>query len=152
MSEYIIPLLISMLPVTELRLAIPVAIFQYKLSLPAAFFISIIGNALAVLGVLILLPVVEAIASRHLPLFKNLLDKLFAYTRVRHQKRFEVLKDLSLIIIVAIPLPLTGGWTGALAAYVFGIPTKKAFGLILLGLLIAGVIVTLVSAGVLLRP
>ena len=58
------------------------------------------------------------------------------------------MKEFALVVLVAIPLPLTGAWTASLAAYIFGIPYKKAIPLIFLGLVIAGVIVTLVTVGV----
>jgi len=55
--------------------------------------------------------------------------------------------DLALVIFVAIPLPLTGGWTGAVAAFLFGIPYFKSLGLIFLGIFLAGIIITLTSTG-----
>ena len=51
----------------------------------------------------------------------------------------------ALIVFVAIPLPMTGAWTGALIAFLFGIPFKKAFPLITLGIMIAGIIVLVIS-------
>ena len=55
---------------------------------------------------------------------------------------------LALIIFVAIPLPFTGAWTGSLVAFVFDLPFKKSIALIFIGVLIAGVLVTLASLGV----
>jgi uncharacterized membrane protein len=52
------------------------------------------------------------------------------------------------MIFVAIPLPLTGAWTGALCAFVFGIPMKKAFWAISAGVVLAGVIVSLATLGI----
>ena len=52
-----------------------------------------------------------------------------------------------MVVLVAIPLPMTGAWTGSLAAWVFHIPPRSAIPLISLGVLIAGVIVTLLVEG-----
>ena len=56
---------------------------------------------------------------------------------------------MALVTFVAIPLPMTGVWSGAIAAFVFGIPYKKGVLMISLGAMIAGIIVTLVSLGLL---
>ena len=81
---------------------------------------------------------------------RRLLDRLYARTRRRHTNWFLRLQDLALVALVAIPLPLTGGWTGALAAYVFGVPFRRAIWLITLGVAIAGALVLLlVEAGLL---
>ena len=74
--------------------------------------------------------------------FDKFFTFLFERTRRKHSKKFEKWGALALITFVAIPLPITGGWSGALAAFVFGIPFKKALPLIFSGVIIAGVIVT----------
>ncbi|MES0341863.1 MAG: small multi-drug export protein, partial [Candidatus Humimicrobiaceae bacterium] len=65
--------------------------------------------------------------------------------RKRHSAKFEKYQGFALISFVGIPLPITGGWTGALIAYVFGIPPKKALWQITIGVLIAGIIVTVIT-------
>lgn len=57
------------------------------------------------------------------------------------------MEEIALITFVAIPLPMTGGWSGALAAFVFGIKPKKAIPLIFVGIAIAGIIVGFLSKG-----
>ncbi|PIY78741.1 MAG: ligand-binding protein SH3, partial [Parcubacteria group bacterium CG_4_10_14_0_8_um_filter_35_7] len=74
---------------------------------------------------------------------------LFKRTRSRHSRKFKKWKSLALIVLVAIPLPMTGAWTGSIAAFIFGISYFKALGLIFLGVVIAGLIVTLASMGTL---
>lgn len=66
-------------------------------------------------------------------------------TRRKYSKIFIRLGALALIIFVAAPLPLTGAWSGALAANIFAVPPKKALLLILAGVMIAGLIVLLIS-------
>jgi uncharacterized membrane protein len=69
---------------------------------------------------------------------------LFSRTRRKHSRSFERWRDLALCFFVAIPLPGTGAWSGALAAFVFGVPFRRAMVAITCGVLIAGVVVTLV--------
>src|SRR3989338_5280599 len=73
--------------------------------------------------------------------------KLFEYTRKKHHKKVEKYASWGLLIFVAIPLPFTGAWSGALTAFVFGIEKKKALAIISLGVLIAGIIVTFLVIG-----
>ena len=140
--------IISMLPVSELRGAIPVAIGVYNLNPIEVYFIAIIGN---IVPVVFILKYLESI-SRYLMSGSKFFNKFFTYlferTRKKHNGKFEKWGALALITFVAIPLPVTGGWSGALAAFVFGVPFWKALTLISLGIMIAGVIVTGLSLGV----
>lgn len=148
MSQEIIILLTSMLPVTELRGTIPFALTVYNMPIWSAFLFSVLGNlipAIFIIWVLDLL--INKFLIHKIYIFNRFFSWLFERTRKRHSKKFERWRDLALIILVAIPLPFTGVWTGALAAFVFGIPIKRAFPLIALGVLIAGVIVTTVTLG-----
>jgi len=147
LSPEIATLLIAMLPIGELRASIPIALNVYHLSIFSSFIWSVIGNCLAVALVLWLLEPLSSFLSKHFKMFNRFFSWLFSRTRKKHSKRFERWGELALISFVAIPLPFTGGWTGALASFVFGIPFKKAFTLITLGILIAGIIVTFVTLG-----
>ncbi len=142
---HLIIFLLSMSPLSELRGAIPLALLYYKLSLAEAVFISIFGNILAALLVLCILNYFVEDIVNHINFLKKITDWVFEKTRKRHKVKFAKWQDLALIIIVAIPLPFTGAWTGALASYVFGVPLKRSFPLITLGVLIAGIIVTLLT-------
>ena len=142
-------LLIAMSPFVELRGAIPVAIGYYHFSAFSAFWISVIGNILPVFFILGLLEAVYRFLTQHFYFFNRFFAWLFEKTRRNHQAKFARWKELALIILVAIPLPLSGAWTGSLCAFVFGIPWKKSLPLIFLGVLIAGMIVTLATLGIL---
>jgi len=142
---HLIVFLLSMSPLSELRGAIPLALLYYKFSLPEAVFISIFGNILVAFLLLITLNYfIEDIINR-VAFLRKIVDWVFEKTRKRHKAKFTKWQDLALIIIVAIPLPFTGAWTGALASYVFGVPLRRSFPLITLGVLIAGIIVTLLT-------
>ncbi|MFH1423916.1 MAG: small multi-drug export protein [Candidatus Nealsonbacteria bacterium] len=140
--------LIAMSPILELRGSIPMALGAYHLPVWSAYLISVIGNIVPIVFVLLLLESVSGYLSRRSRLFNRFFAWLFERTRKKHAKIFERGKDLALILFVAIPMPFTGAWTGALCAFVFGIPFKRAFPLISFGVIIAGIIVTLTTLGV----
>ena len=133
-------IIISALPIAELRVSIPIAITQLDFSWYYAYLLAVIGNMLPVPFILLFLEGATRLLSR-VPLFKKWLDWLFERTRQRG-KIIQKYKRIGLVLFVAIPLPVTGAWTGALAAVLFGIGFKQAFFSIFLGVLIAGVIVT----------
>ncbi|MCD6473681.1 MAG: small multi-drug export protein [Thermoplasmata archaeon] len=134
---------IAMLPVSELRGAIPFGIAN-GLPLWITLFISILGNMLPVPFILIFLHPVERFLRRW-KFWNNLMDKIFEYTRRKTKKSIEKWESLALILFVAIPLPVTGAWTGSLAAYLFGLNFKKSMACIFAGVLIASVIVTIAT-------
>lgn len=142
-------ILLAALPVSELRFSIPFAVGVLDMPVVEAFAWSVVGNILPVPFILLFLGPVTGWAERHWGWLHRILERLFAHTRRRHTARFERLRDLALVTFVAIPLPITGAWSGALAAFVFGVETRKATALIAIGVLIAGVLVSLLTvAGV----
>ena len=140
--------IISMLPISELRGAIPVAIGVYHLDPVQTYFIAIIGNIIPVVFILKYIDSISKYLMSRSKFFNKFFTYLFEHTRKKHNGKFEKWGALALITFVAIPLPVTGGWSGALAAFVFGIPFKKALPLISFGIMIAGVIVMGLSLGV----
>lgn len=149
MSSEIIVLLISMLPISELRGAIPLALIVYEMPIWSAFLLAILGNLVPVILIIWFLNLlINKFLIHRIYIFNRFFAWLFQRTQRKYSKKFERWRDLALVILVAIPLPFTGAWTGALAAFVFGIPIKRAFPLIALGVLIAGIIVTTITLGV----
>ncbi|MGH8874389.1 MAG: COG2426 family protein [Acidimicrobiia bacterium] len=137
-------ILVAMLPIFELRGAIPFARGIFGMGPVAALWWSVVGNLIPIPFILQLLGPVTSWAERHWSGLHRLLDRRYSRTRSRHTTRFERLRDLALVTFVAIPLPLTGAWSGALAAFVFGIEKRRAFVLIAVGVVIAGLVVSLV--------
>src|SRR3989338_7825298 len=133
--------LIAMSPIFELRGSIPMALGAYHLPVWSAYLISVIGNIVPVVFILLLLESVSGYLSRHSRFFSSFFTWIFERTRKKHSRTFETGRDLALMIFVAIPMPFTGAWTGALCAFVFGIPFKRAFRAIAGGVVIAGIIV-----------
>lgn len=127
-------------PISELRGAIPVAIFQFDFPWYYAFVIAVIGNILPVPFILLFLESISKLLSK-IRFFNRILNWLFEHTRQRG-KIIERYERIGLILFVAIPFPLTGAWTGSLAAVLFGLKFKHAFISIIAGIIIAGVVVT----------
>jgi len=140
--------LIAMSPIVELRGSIPIALGVYGLPVWSAYFVSIIGNLVPVVLLLLLLESVSQYLSRHFSFFDRFFNWLFERTRRKHGAKFDRWQDFALVILVAIPLPFTGAWTGSLCAFVFGIPFRRAFPLIAVGVITAGLIVTLATLGI----
>jgi len=137
---------VAMLPIFELRGAIPAGYALGMTSPVLIYLLAVAGNFVPVLPILLLL----GPAERYLRRFR-LVDRFLDWLFRRTVSRSEVIRkyeSLGLIIFVAIPAPMTGAWTGAIAAYLFKLPLRMAVPCIILGILIAGVVVTLVSQGV----
>jgi len=137
--------IVSMLPVLELRAAIPLGV-GLGLSHIASMAVSCVGNMVPV-------PFIILFARRVIEWMKRKSPRLGAFAarlEERALSKRDVIKKwqiLGLVILVAIPLPGTGAWTGSLVAALFNIRMKSAFPAILLGVLIAGVLVTGLTYG-----
>ena len=140
--DYIYTFLWSMTPFGELRISIPLGIETYDLPWYGVFPVAVIGNLVPALFWLFALPRIGNFLIR----FSNPIGRLLAWRVERLRKsnldRVQRIGPMALVVIVAIPLPLTGVWTGCLAAWALEIPFWRALPPIALGALIAGVIVT----------
>lgn len=143
----LIVFLSSMLPLTELRGSIPLG-FVMGLEPLNIFFLALIGNIIPCFFILWVLGPISKFLMRHSRFFDKFFTKLFEKTRDKHQDSLEKYGPIFLIVFVAIPLPGSGGWTGSLVAFLFGIKYWKAMGLISVGLTLAGLIITLSITGV----
>ncbi len=141
-------LLIAMLPIAELRGSIPVALTVYHLPILSAYFFSVLGNVIPAVFLLWLLGPVSGYLMEKFKWANKFFRWLFNRTRHKFSGKYELWGDLALVLFVAIPLPMTGGWSGAIAAFIFGLPKFKSLLLVGLGVAIAGVIVTLTTVGV----
>jgi uncharacterized membrane protein len=111
-----------------------------------AYILAVIGNMIPVIPLLLYLEPVSNYLRRF-RFWDKFFDWLFTRTHRNHSARIEKYGSLGLAIFVAIPLPVTGAWTGCAAAFVFGIGFKHALMAITAGVLIAGVVVTTVTLG-----
>jgi uncharacterized membrane protein len=131
---------LAALPISELRGAIPLAIGQFHFTWYYAFLVAFLGNLVPVFAILLLFdPAVRLISK--VPIGKRFLDWLFEKVRKRGQKvdRYET---IGLALFVAIPLPVTGAWTGSILAALRGYRLRYAFPSIIIGVIIAGCVVT----------
>lgn len=136
----------SMLPIIELRGGLPIGLSQ-GLPWSEAYLFAVLGNLIPVIPILLLLEPVSNWMRKQWRWADRFFTWLFERTRRRTEKTVEKYGTLGLTIFVMIPLPVTGAWTGTLAAFLFGIPARKALPAIVLGVLIAGGIVTAVYYG-----
>ena len=145
-GEFCFTILVSMVPIVELRGGIP---FGVTLGLPvwAAYLAAVIGNILPVPFILVYIRRIFLLVRRRLPWLDGLVDRLERKAHLKGQKVTKY-KYLGLLIFVAIPLPGTGAWTGSLAAAFLDMPLRKALPSIFAGILIAGVAISVLTYGV----
>ena len=142
--EVIEVLVISAMPLSELRGGIPLALYL-GFSPLESYILGVVGNLIPVPFILLLLDKI-----------KNIKIKIISKTYLEITKRIEKKRDLierygyvGLMLFVAVPLPVTGAWTGSLLAFLLGLNKFKSFLAISVGVSLAGIIVTLTSVGVL---
>lgn len=149
LRKYLYVFLISMLPLIELRVAIPVS-QAMQLPLINSYIVCIIGNMLPV-------PIIYLFARKVLEWGrdKKYIGKFFTFCIEKGHKGGEKLKEkagrglfVALMLFVGIPIPGTGAWTGTLAASFLDMGFKKSVIAVLLGVLLAGIIMGVASAGV----
>ena len=138
--------LIAMVPVVELRGAIPIGVFTFGLHPLSAAMLAAVGNMLPV-------PFIILFIRRILAWMKKIggfLGKIAVWLEKRAENKSSALQKgefWGLMIFVAIPLPGTGAWTGALIAAMLKMRLKTAVPSILLGVLVAGILVTGITVG-----
>lgn len=148
MQSYLIVFLISMVPLIELRGAIPYAV-GFGLPLLPAYIVAIIGNMLPV-------PIIYLFARKVLLWGKDkpVIGGFFTFCLEKGEKGGKKLQAkagrglfVALMLFVGIPLPGTGAWTGTLAASLLDMDFKSSVLAVLLGVLLAGIIMGAASAG-----
>lgn len=142
----IVTFLISMVPVIELRGAIPFGVAA-GLSVQSAFILSVIGNLLPIpILVVFTRKVFEWLRTK-----SQWLDNMVRKLEAKADKNKDVVlryEFWGLMILVAIPLPGTGAWTGALVAAMMDMRLKRAMPAIIIGVIVAGIVVTGLTYGV----
>ena len=156
MLHYVLVFFISMVPLIELRGAIPYAI-KFGLNMPMSYTIAIIGNMLP-------MPFIFFFARKVLEWGSNIqwpkglgwVGKFFKFCLEKGEKGGKKLTEkagrstyLALYLFVGIPLPGTGAWTGTLAASILELDFKKSVIAVLAGIITAGIIMGLATAGLL---
>ena len=142
-GEFVFTMMVSMLPLAELRLGVPFGILR---GLPqwVAFTAAVIGNMLPIPFIIVYIKRIFKWLRRRIPKLNGIVDKMEKKAHLKGQKVSRY-KYLGLFIFVAIPLPGTGAWTGALAAAFLDMPLRKALPSIFAGVLTAGVVMMILT-------
>ncbi len=134
--------ILAMTPIGELRAAIPFALEYHQINWVLAYFIAVVGNMVPVVFIFAFLDPVVKFLTEKSKFFDKLFSFLFEKTIGDNEGRIKKSGYLALVGFTAIPLPISGAWTASLVAYLFKMNYKKAFLAILVGVLIAGGVVT----------
>ncbi len=137
--------LLSALPVTELRLALPVAITVWGIEPMTALLLALLGNALPFLPIFYGFMAFRRFAERRMPVLVTWLDRLLAKAHRKAGANFAKYGVLGLAIFVAVPLPGTGVWMGTLAGVALKLSLKQTAAGVLGGLVVMGLIVLVLT-------
>ena len=150
--KYLITFFVSMVPIVELRGAIPIAIDVYHLKLVPSFIVCIIGNMIPV-------PFIYWFARKVLEWGKDkrIIGKFCTWCLTKGDRAGKKLEKsigkkgtfIALLLFVGIPIPGTGAWTGTLAASFLDLNFKKTVIAVMFGVLLAGIIMAIFSYGLL---
>jgi uncharacterized membrane protein len=141
-KEYIV-MIVGALPISELRGALPLGLY-YGMPLSKAFLLAVLGNVSFIVPALFIFEPVSVWLRKFKP-WSRFFDWVFERTK-KNSDAIQKYEALGLAIFVAIPLPMTGAWSGVVAASLFKIRFRYAFVAILAGVICAGLIVAACSA------
>ncbi len=145
--QYLAVVGLTMVPVAEVNLSIPLALIQFKLHPLVALGLSMIGSLIVIVVIITLLGVGVRWARTWHPKIDEWITWFFSKTHRKHNADFEKWGNLFLFIFVAVPGPLTGVWTASLLAYLFGIKLRNALVSIGLGALVAAILMIGITMG-----
>ncbi len=141
--DWLVVFIISLCPILECRLGMFTAITLLEMKVVPGFIISYIGNILPIPFILLLINWIFEILKK-VPGINKFVYWLEEHT-LKKKDKIDKYGIWGLLFFVAIPLPGTGGWTGALLASLLHLDRKKSFGVIAIGVFIAGLIITILS-------
>lgn len=145
MKDILLTFLVAMVPVVELRGAIPFGVVR-GLNIWTAIIASVLGNLVPVPFIILFIRRIFAWMRAHMPKLDGLVTRMEKKAE-KNRAAVEKYAFWGLAILVAIPLPGTGAWTGALVAAMMEMRLKRAFPAIVIGVVIAGVIVSIITYG-----
>lgn len=146
-ARYLLTAIIGMVPIIELRGAIPVGVFTFNLTYLEAFICSFIGNIIPVYFIVKFIRPLFDFFGRW-KIFKVIIDWATekATKHIQQNEKLQNAVSVGLFLFVAIPLPGTGAWVGSLIANFLDLPPKKAIPPICVGVVTAGIIVLMITA------
>lgn len=146
MKDILLTFFVAMVPVVELRGAIPFGVVR-GLNIWTAIITSMLGNLVPIPFIILFIRRIFAWMRAHMPKLDGLVTRMEKKAE-KNRAKVEQCKFWGLAIFVAIPLPGTGAWTGALIAAMMEMRLKHAFPAIAIGVMIAAVIVSVITYGV----
>ena len=144
--DWLVVFIISLCPILECRLGMFTAIVLLQMNAFEGFIISFIGNIIPIPFILLLINWIFELLKK-VPGINKLVFWLEEKT-LKKRDKIDKYGVWGLLFFVAIPLPGTGGWTGALLASLLHLDRKKSFGVIAIGVFIAGLIITILSLSI----
>ena len=144
--DWLVVFIISLFPILECRLGMFTAIVLLQMNPFMGFIISFLGNILPIPFILLLINWIFELLKK-VPGIKKMIFWLEDKT-LKKRDKIDKYGVWGLLFFVAIPLPGTGGWTGALLASLLHLDRKKSFGVIAIGVFIAGLIITILSLSI----
>ncbi len=145
MIEELQTFFLAMVPLLELRAALPVALVVYQMSPISAYLWSVLGNIIPIFLILSLFDPVSVFLSKKSVLLKRFFSFLTNKARNDYTEKLEKYGYLALALFTSIPLPITGAWTASLVVIVFGMKKGLSILSIIIGVLLAGVGVMLIT-------
>lgn len=136
-------------PVLELRGAIPLGVFMFDMHPVNAALLSFFGNLLPIFLIFWCAESWVSWTERRQGILHRLTDGVLRRSRQKLSGKYAKYGLLALPLFVGIPLPMTGAWTGAIAAFLFGLSLRQSFPYLASGVAFAAVIVTLITTGTL---
>ena len=152
MNQLLLAIILSILPITELRAGLPVAVdyaLKNNISVLPVFLLIVLANISVIFLIFIFLDFLHKEFMR-ISSYKKVFGFFIARTRNKAQNvkgKMEIYGYLALAFFVAIPLPATGAWTGCLIAWLLGLDRRKSILAISFGVIIAGIIILIASLG-----
>lgn len=141
-------IILATLPITELRLAIPVAINIWLVHPLNAFGLALIGNFLPFFPLFFGLEKIRSLSQKHTPKITKYINAIVSRAESRVEKKYARYGALALFLFTAIPLPFTGLYTATIAAVALKVPLKYTLVGVVSGIIVAGIIVTILSLSV----
>ncbi len=143
-NPYLVLFFLSMMPITELRLTIPIGIILFKLNIFVVFLICVASNMLIGFFLIYTVSAIIRYAERF-SFLKTILSRVIIRSKGKIDG-YSSFKRYALVMFVGIPLPGTGAWTGSLVAHVLDLKKSDALLSVALGVVLSGVIMTVLSA------
>jgi len=153
MNQLWVAVIFSILPVTELRVGLPIAVnyaIKNNVSLFPVFLLIVMANIAVIFLIFLFLDLLHG-SFMKIDSYKKMFGSILERKREKinkFEKSFGTYGFLALMVFVAVPLPGTGAWTGSLIAWFLGLDRKKSIAAISLGVIIAGILMLLASLGV----